>query len=227
MSLYRKAIKYLKIKDYTLAIVTFTEALEKGYANPEINYYLALCYANLDYYEDSLAEIDIALDSELEDKYKIQLLNLQGYIYSKLEKYDESLNSFEKVLETDKNNQMAVSGIGYNYFIKKDYKTALEYYNKVYNMMPDNPKNENNLGYLMMINKQDLKKAVELCESALEKQPDNPAVLDSVAWGNFLIDNLKKAVLTITKAYKSAPSIFDISEHYKKIVQKVKQLIKK
>jgi len=43
---YDEALRYLKDKDYTSAIVHFSEALEEDYIDPEIHYYLALCYGD-------------------------------------------------------------------------------------------------------------------------------------------------------------------------------------
>jgi len=79
----------------------------------------------------------------------------------------------------------------------------------------------------MMINNGDLKKAAELCRKALDKKPENPAILDSVAWSSFLLDNIKTAALAITKAIKLSPNIEDIKKHYSSISEKVKKLIKK
>ncbi|HPN30633.1 MAG TPA: tetratricopeptide repeat protein [bacterium] len=224
---YSQAIEYMNNREYTLAIVSFSEALEKNYLDSKTHYYLAICYANLKYFKETLEEIELALNEDLEFEAKLQLHYLKGYILFQQEKNDEALKAFKQTLEFDEKNQIAVSGIAYYYFKSGDYKKAMEYYEQAYAMTPDNPKAMNNYGYLMMMNNGDLKKAADLCKTALEKKPDNPAILDSVAWSSFLLDNIKSAVLAITKAIKLSPNIDDIKKHYSTISEKVKKLLKK
>ncbi|MBP7652723.1 tetratricopeptide repeat protein [Candidatus Dependentiae bacterium] len=225
--IYFQAIEYLNNKEYTLAIVSFSEALEKNYIDSKMHYYLAVCYANLKYYKETIEEISLALNEDLEFEAKLQLYYLKGYILFQQEKYDEALSTFKQILEFDDKNQMAISGIAYYYFKTENYQKAMEFYEQAYNISPDNPKVMNNYGYLMMINNGDLKKAAELCRKALDKKPENPAILDSVAWSSFLLDNIKTAALAITKAIKLSPNIEDIKKHYSSISEKVKKLIKK
>lgn len=226
-SQFDQAIEYLNKNDYTLAIVSFTEALEKKEFSSKIHYYLAICYSNLKYFKEALEEIDLAFNEDIDFESKLQLFHLKGYILFLQDKDTEALEAFKAAMNLEDNNQIAISGIAYYYFKKKDYKEAINYYQKAYEMAPDNAKNKNNYGYLLAMNNENLNKAKKLCEEALKSQPQNPAFLDSLAWSSYLLNNLKNAALAITKAFKLAPNIDDIKNHYSEISKKVKSILKK
>jgi len=225
--LFEKAKKLISEKDYTMAIVTFSEILESGKIEFNAHYYLAICYANLNYFKETLEEIDLAFKEVLTEKEEEQLLNLKGFVYFKLNDLDNALNVYQENLKKNNENIIAKSGIAFYYFLNKDYEKSLKYYKEIYDQYPDNPKNKNNYGYLLMMNKGDLKKAVNLCEDALKSEPDNPAINDSIAWGNFLLKNLRNAVLYVINAFKKAPYIEEIKEHYNVIADNIRKFLKK
>ncbi len=224
---YEQAIDYLNIKDYTLAIVSFTEALERKDFDSKLHYYLAICYANLRYYKEALEEIELAFDEDIDFDSKLQMLHLKGYILFIQEKFDEANTAFKAALALDKNNQITISGLAYFNFKQQNYKEALNLYKKAYELAPDSARSKNNYGYLLAMNNQSLEKSMKLCEEALQKQPDNPAFLDSIAWSSFLLNNIKTAALAITKALKINPNIDEIKQHYAEISAKVKSILKK
>ena len=225
ISLLKQAINYLNNKEYTLTIVAFTKALQKDDYDSKIHYYLAICYSNLKYYKEALEEIELAFKEDIEYVVKLQLLLLKGYINFILENDDIALQTFQQVTEFEKNNKIALSGIGYYYFKKNDYKKALEYYELAYKTAPENSNAMNNYGYLLMMNNQSIEKAMELCNQALKKQPNNPNILDSVAWGHYLLNNIKAATLAITKAINFGGAIDEIKNHYSEISKKVRELL--
>jgi len=213
--------------DFTLAIVSFTEALEKKDFSSKIHYYLAICYANLKYFKEALEEIDLALNEDIDFESKLQLYHLKGYILFQQDKDNEALDAFKAAADLEEKDQIAVSGIAYYYFKKQNYSEAVKYYQKAYEIAPDSAKNKNNYGYLLALNNENLEKAMKLCEDALKKQPQNPAFLDSLAWSSFLLNNLKNAALAISRAFKLAPNIDEIKHHYSEISKKVKSILKK
>ena len=228
LNTYQKAINYLKANDYTLAIVSFTEALEQGYSDRNLHYYLAICYANLNYHNEALEEIELAFKEDLEFSVKLQLLHLKGYILFLQNKNEEALKVFEEALEYDAHNQITISSIGYYYYKSGVYDKALKYYEKAYKMTPDAAKTMNNYGYMLTLTQKDIKRGLELCENALKKNPNSAAILDSCGWANFLLNKITNATAFITKAVKlDKNNISEIKEHYSKIAAKVREIISK
>lgn len=65
---------------------------------------------------------------------------------------------------------------------------------------PDAPEMLNGLGYLYADAGINLKEAVDLINRALKQQPNDGAILDSLAWAEYRLGDYKTALVTIKKA---------------------------
>jgi len=65
----------------------------------------------------------------------------------------------------------------------------------------DNPLYENYLGYLYIEHNINVSRGIELVKKALEKEPDSPYYLDSLAWGYYKLHKCKDAWKIIHKVY--------------------------
>ena len=59
-----------------------------------------------------------------------------GHCLRKLEKYDEALFYFQKVLSLGRKDTWIYSEIAWTYYLKKEYETALEYMEKAKEFSP-------------------------------------------------------------------------------------------
>jgi len=76
----------------------------------------------------------------------------------------------------------------------------------------------NYLGYLMIENSYRVKDGLELIRLALEIEPDNYYIIDSLAWGQYRTGNCKEAFKTISKVVdKFDKNNIEFSEHLKDI----------
>ena len=72
----------------------------------------------------------------------------------------------------------------------------------------------NYLGYSLAEEGRDLERALGMIEKALEKEPDNPFFLDSLAWTLYKLKRLDEALTTIEKAIAHKVKDAIIWEHY-------------
>lgn len=85
---------------------------------------------------------------------------------------------------------------------------------KIVTLDPKNPDALNYLGYSLAEEGRDLNKALTMISTALEKEPDNPFFLDSLAWVLFKLNRSAEALDTIQKAIAHKVKDAIIWEHY-------------
>jgi tetratricopeptide repeat domain protein len=66
----------------------------------------------------------------------------------------------------------------------------------------DNAIYQNYYGYILIEHEMDIKRGIELVKMALQKEPDSPYYLDSLAWGFYKLKECKKAYEIMQKAIK-------------------------
>jgi tetratricopeptide (TPR) repeat protein len=84
----------------------------------------------------------------------------------------------------------------------------------------DDPLFLNYLGYLYIDHGIDVSRGVELVKKALQKEPDSPYYLDSLAWGYYKLKRCKEAHRLIRKVYdEMGLKEEEVREHLEKIEQ--------
>ncbi len=73
------------------------------------------------------------------------------------------------------------------------------------------------MGYILACEGRDGARALTLCRKAVDKRPDNPAYLDSLAWAYFRLGFLEEARDHIHRALVLAPQEAEIREHARAI----------
>ena len=77
---------------------------------------------------------------------------------------------------------------------------------------------QNYLAYLLIDYNRDIKRGLVLVKKALDKQPDNIAFLDTLAWGEFKLNNCEEAYIQMKRVIDiSGLDDEEIKKHWKKI----------
>lgn len=84
----------------------------------------------------------------------------------------------------------------------EDFETLMQ---RVIELAPENANAYNALGYTYADHNRNLDEALKLLERALELDPDNPYILDSVGWYFYRVDDLEAAVEYLQRAYQGLP----------------------
>ncbi len=127
VNMYEKiAILYIRNAKYKKALEYLQKILKYNKNNASIYYYAALCYANIEDFDKAIEYVKSALNLDRSSiKYKLLLSSL----YEKVGKYKKAIDIYASI---DLKNGMILSAIGNDYYMLKDMKNALKYFNEAY-----------------------------------------------------------------------------------------------
>lgn len=72
-------------------------------------------------------------------------------------------------------------------------------------LQPDNARALNHLGYALTVRTDRYQEALELIQRAIEISPDDPAIIDSLAWAQYKLGRLDEALANLRAAYAAFP----------------------
>lgn len=178
-----QGISLYKNQSYTNALAFFLSLpADCGADKNEIAYYLGLCYAKLQKYDDALLYLEQVVTSGTHIERTLQCRFLLAVIYALSGR--KRLADFElnKLLETGYMTPSVYAAIAFIAWEQKDTQKCLEYYEKSLEKNPENVTSLNGLGYVLACEEKDLTRALSLCKQAVNTAPDSAACLDSLGW---------------------------------------------
>lgn len=141
-------LQFEKIKQ---AKKLFTQAIQSSSTNERINI-LTECInlnpSNYEYYlirgaqYSTKKDLPLMIDDfnkviELHPNFKLLAINLIAEAYAKYDEYDNAIKYYNKALEINSVNNIAMIGLGDMYYSKKEYEKALELYTKSLQLYPN------------------------------------------------------------------------------------------
>ena len=213
ISLYKKG-------DYTSALTFFISLPENsGIDNIELAYYIGLCYAKLERYDDALLYLEQVITSETQSPRVLQCRYLLAVIYCLSGR--KKLADFElnKLLDTGYKPASVYASLAYVAWEQGKVDLSLDYYEKALDDDSENPTALNGLGYVLACEGEDLTKALSCCKKALDILPESAACLDSLGWVYYkmgLYSESKKFLNRAMKADSSNPIIVEHLQEVKK-----------
>ncbi len=209
ISLYKKG-------DFTGALTFFISLPDDSQIdNIELAYYIGLCYAKLERYDDALLYLEQVVTSASESPRVLQCRYLLAVIYALVGK--KKLADFElnKLLELGYKPASVYASLAYVAWQQNEVEKCLDYYKKSIDADPENPTALNGMGYVLACQDKDLAKALSYCKKALNKAPQSPACLDSVGWVYYKLGLKNDAAKYLKQAYALSPQNAEIIEHLK------------
>lgn len=124
-----------------------------------------------------------------------QLLYEAGEPRAALDIYNHGLQEVPDSIELRYGRSMAHERLGNIAAARRDLRDVLD-------SEPNDVRALNALGYLMANHGEDYDQALDYIERALEAEPDNPAILDSMGWVQYRLGNLVAARNYLERAYR-------------------------
>lgn len=90
---------------------------------------------------------------------------------------------------------------------------------------PANPLVQNNLGYLLLEQEQNLEEAAALIEASAKATPDNGNVVDSLGWAQFKLGRVDEAEATLRRAAELSPFSPEVRKHLGEVLVKRGKLV--
>ncbi len=119
--------------------------------------------------------------------------NFRGEIYKRQKRYPEALQDYQKLLELDEKNLIAITNIGLIHYEQGDLNLASSQFQKSLEIKPQSA--ENQLALAVTLYRQgNTAKAIELAKSALKIDPEFSQVetLQKNLWGDKITADARK-----------------------------------
>ena len=153
-----------------------------------------------------------ALPSATADE-KTLLALLGSHIHEKQHRHGEAVRILDAAIEADKNNPELLYARGNLFWQMQRHDDAERDLRKVMRLKPNSAAAYNALGYSLADRNQRLPEALKLIARALEIDPENSAIQDSMGWVELRLGNLQQALLWLKQAYENGREA-EIAAHY-------------
>jgi tetratricopeptide (TPR) repeat protein len=133
------------------------------------------------------------------------------------DQYSKAAEAYTKALELTGGESPAdwrfyyVRGIAYER--DKQWPKAEADFLKALELNPDQPAVLNYLGYSWIDQDMNLEPALEMIEKAVEAQPQDGYIVDSLGWAFYKLDRIDEAVKTLERAVLLRPNDAEINDH--------------
>ena len=200
--------------DYNGALAFFLSLPEDSEINNiELAYYIGLCYAKLEHYDDALLYLEQVVTGGLELERVLQCRYVLAVIYANSGRKKLAEFELNKLLESGYKPASVYTSLAYVAWKQDDVEKCLDFYKKAIELEPDDPTALNGMGYVLACENRDLTKALSFCKRALDKRPNSAACLDSVGWVYLKLGLMNDAFKYLNQAQELLPQNEEISEH--------------
>ncbi|MBO4547395.1 MAG: tetratricopeptide repeat protein [Treponema sp.] len=186
---------------------------DSGADNFELAYYIGLCYARLEKYDDALMYIEQVVTGGKDYQRVLQCRYLLAIIYVKSGR--KRLADFElnKLLETGYKSADVLASLAFISWENRDIDKCLEYYERSLEKDSENVTALNGMGYVLAEEGRELTRALGYCKKALNNAPQNAACLDSLGWVYYKLGLLEEAGKYLKQAEEKLPENVEIQKH--------------
>ena len=184
----------------------------------EVAYFLGLCYAKLQNYDEALLFLEQVVTSGSQLERVLQCRFLLAVIYALSGR--KRLADFElnKLLETGYMPSSVYAAIAFVAWEQNDTEKCLSYYEKSLEKDPDNITSLNGLGYVLACSDKDLTRALTLCKQAVKMAPKSAACLDSLGYVYYKLGLYEDAMNYLGQAEKIDGQNEEIAKHIQQVI---------
>ena len=140
--------------------------------------------------------------SEINPSMAVDIMRAKGQLLSSLERYDEALEYFDKVIAYRPDNENVRLGRAELMLRMGREEDAIEQYRYAVRRWPDSAMSLNALGYTLADRTDRYDEAEKLIGKALELDPDSPAIIDSWGWVLYRQGRNEEALGYLEDAYE-------------------------
>ena len=193
-------------------------------ANPrDVFAYNLLGWVSTEQKNYDLAEESLKKAIEMQPLWLAPHNNL-ARLYLRQDKKQEAINRLKASIRTNPKDGTGYLTLAMIYEQDRDIQSAMQVYEDALKHNPDFWFASNNLAYLISEATTDpgaLKRAYQLAERAIALRPDEPAVLDTLAWVSYQQKDYNRAVGFMEQALERAPDAAILNFHMGMILTKL------
>ncbi|MDR0324108.1 MAG: tetratricopeptide repeat protein [Treponema sp.] len=214
----QEGVKYIRLKNWNDALKEFLSIDTSEFAHDEkieLAYYLGLCYAKLEKYEDALNYLEQVVTSEHDIIRVFQCRMTLAYIYILTKRVKMAEYELNKLKSIGLESPLLFNTLAYAAFLQKQYKNAIDLYEKTLEIDTNNATAMNCMGFILADTGIDVMRALRLCRKAVDSKPQNAAYLDSLGWAYYKSGEVVEARTWLRRAIELAPEEKEIQMHFK------------
>lgn len=216
---FYNGVRLYKSKRYKQALDEFLTGDEKPSENPDLSYYIGLCYSKMELYEEALLYLEqvVTLHSNVLLIYQSRLI--LSYIYNITKRYKLAEFELQELIKSGFESPQVYASFGYSAYCLSNIDESLSYLQKALIIDPDNANALNSIGYIMAEKDIDMASAVSYCKNAVKLQPENASYLDSLGWAHFKAGNSEEAKNYLRRALMISGGNKTIALHMREVIK--------
>jgi len=135
-------------------------------------------------------------------KNAIEVVAMKGQLLVSLQRFDEGLALFDKAIEYRPDNEGLALGRSDLLLRIGRVEEGVQGYRDAVKRWPDSATSLNALGYTLADRTEEFSEAEKLIRKALAKEPNSPAIIDSLGWVLFKLGQNEQALVELRRAYE-------------------------
>jgi tetratricopeptide (TPR) repeat protein len=211
---------YLDQKKDSLALNILDEGIRLYPKSLQLVLLKGFTLANLKQYQEAVTFLQ---KHEPKFAHSVPLLTLHAQILFEQNKREEMLPIVNQILKKDSTNHFALSFLTSYYMDKGENQKCDSLFSLAISFYPDDPLLLNNYAYFLSLQGKRLEEALQMVKKALQKDPKNPAYLDTRGWIYYQLGKYEEALHNILEASRYGQNDPDILEHLGDVYWKLNQ----
>lgn len=216
-----------KLKKYRQALSEFLKVTDEPLDNPDLSYYLGLCYSKIEEWDDALLYLEQVVNSHDDILRIYQSRMILSYIYTITGRVKLAEFELNKLIDEGFESPQVYSNYSYIYFESGKVDKSVDFLYKALELDPDNSNALNSIGYILADKSIDVNKAIEFCKRAVKDKPENPSYLDSLGWAFFRAGRNDEARHYLSRAFDLSSGNKMIASHLRTVLDELERIQKK
>lgn len=218
---------YINTRSLDKAAAQYLSIIEKGIANDDTYYSII----GIKSYQKHFDSVIVYCDKMIEIFPETEITNSmqKSYAYMSMKQFDKAISTINNKIPKakDKVTLSEMYGmIGDIYYEWGKTKESYTNYKKALRYNPDNIQVLNNYSYHLSVENKQLKKASEMIEKVIKREPENSTYLDTYGWILYQMGNYELAEIILKKAVANDTTNSEvILMHYGDVLYKLERVV--
>jgi tetratricopeptide (TPR) repeat protein len=218
---FQEGMRLFRLKRWDLALQEFLRVNAGNFStgeNAELAYYLGLCYTKLEQYDNALLYLEQVITAGQNPLRICQCRMTLAYIYLRTKRSKMAEFELKRLVNGGFESAQLYTTMAYAAWSQRQFKRAVELYEKALELDGNNTTAMNGLGYILVDTGIDITRGFHYCRKAVDRKPQSAAYLDSLGWAYFKSGEVMEARTWIRRALDLAPKDREVRNHMRMVV---------
>jgi tetratricopeptide (TPR) repeat protein len=218
---FQEGMRLFRLKRWDLALQEFLQVNTGNFStgeNAELAYYLGLCYTKLEQYDNALLYLEQVITAGQNPLRICQCRMTLAYIYLRTKRSKMAEFELSRLVSGGFESAQLYTTMAYAAWSQRQFKRAVELYEKALELDENNTTAMNGLGYILVDTGMDITRGFRYCRKAVDRKPQSAAYLDSLGWAYFKSGEVMEARTWLRRALDLAPKDREVRNHMRMVV---------